>query len=145
MYLLGVNPHLSLFGLLYLFKGWNPFMLKTSMSFRPSGYCNSWTVQYVRKPFSAYDVLIHMLVQVCFYWNWTVPVESTVQGHINCKLIPHHLTYRWKGPVKSFLTIHNFWTLWPLDDLQGRFEGQSSAPSCEVSLERSCQQLTNDA
>jgi hypothetical protein len=50
--------------------------------------------------------------------------------YIRFKYITPHVTYRWKGLVKSFLTICNLWTVWPLYDLQGRFWGQSSTPSC---------------
>jgi hypothetical protein len=92
---------------------------------------------------STYGVICRF--KFVFWRNRTVPSRSTVKGHISFKYIAPNVTYRWKGLVKSLPTIFNLWTLWPLYDLQGRFWGQSSTPSCEVSLERSCQQLSNDA
>jgi hypothetical protein len=59
-----------------------------------------------------------------FWGNRTVPSRSTVKGHMRFKYITSHVTYRWKGLVKSFPTICNLWQLWPLYDLQGRFWGQ---------------------
>jgi hypothetical protein len=125
-----------------------PFMRMTSMSIHPSIHPAPVTLER----FNSFEMCFRYSTEgvICrfkfvFWRNRTVPSRSTVKGHIRFKYITPHVTYRWKGLVKSFPTIYNLWTLWPLYDLQGRFWGQSSPPSCEVSLERSCQELSNDA